>query len=91
MATDAWILAGVVSDAGPGRFRNSALSVAPSGTVMGVYDKQRPVPFGEYVPGRAFLGFVTALRAVPADMVPGPVPGCSRSPADVSARRSPTR
>lgn len=79
--TGAWIVAGVVSDAGPGRFRNSAVAVDPSGSVAGVYDKQRPVPFGEYVPGRPFLGFITALRAVPADMVPGsgprplPVPG----------------
>ncbi|MGH2658303.1 MAG: apolipoprotein N-acyltransferase [Actinomycetota bacterium] len=78
---DAWILAGVVSDAGPGRFRNSALSVTPSGVVAGAYDKQRPVPFGEYVPWRPYLGFITALRAVPRDMVRGsdprllPVPG----------------
>lgn len=67
----AWFLVGVVSDAGPGRFRNSALSVAPSGIVRGVYEKTRPVPFGEYVPWRRFLGFVTALRNVPRDMVPG--------------------
>ncbi|MGH2580537.1 MAG: apolipoprotein N-acyltransferase [Actinomycetota bacterium] len=78
---DAWFLAGVVSDAGPGRFRNSVLSVRPSGSVAGVYDKQHPVPFGEYVPWRPYLGFISALRAVPKDMVPGadprsiPVPG----------------
>lgn len=71
---DTEIVAGVVSSAGPGSFRNSALAVSPSGTVLGVYDKQRPVPFGEYVPGRRFLGFVTALRAVPEDMVPGSGP-----------------
>lgn len=72
--TGAWVVAGVVSDAGPGRFRNSALAVDPLATVAGVYDKQRPVPFGEYVPWRDHLGFVTALRAVPEDMVPGPSP-----------------
>lgn len=69
----AWFLVGVVSDAGPGRFRNSALSVAPSGIVRAVYEKTRPVPFGEYVPWRRFLGFVTALSNVPRDMVPGRV------------------
>lgn len=75
------IMVGVVSEAGPGLFRNSALAVSPSGKVIGVYDKERPVPFGEYVPGRRFLGFVTALQAIPEDMVPGrgprtlPVPG----------------
>lgn len=78
---ETWFAAGVVSGAGPGRFLNSAISVDPSGRVAGVYDKVRPVPFGEYVPGRRFLGFVGALRAVPRDMVPGdgptllPVPG----------------
>jgi apolipoprotein N-acyltransferase len=78
---DAWFLVGTVSDAGPGRFRNSALSVTPSGSVAGVYDKQRPVPFGEYVPWRRHLGFISALRAIPRDIAPGtdprllPVPG----------------
>lgn len=70
----AWFLVGVTSPAGPGRFWNSALVVDPAGRVVGAYDKVRPVPFGEYVPGRRYLGFVTALRAVPRDMVPGPGP-----------------
>jgi apolipoprotein N-acyltransferase len=76
-----WFLVGVTSPAGPGRFLNSVLVVDPAGRVAGAYDKVRPVPFGEYVPGRRYLGFVTALRAVPRDMVPGsgprvlPVPG----------------
>jgi apolipoprotein N-acyltransferase len=69
-----WFLVGTTSPAGPGRFLNSALVVDPSGRVAGAYDKVRPVPFGEYVPGRRLLTFVTALRAVPRDMVPGPGP-----------------
>ena len=70
-----------MSGAGPGAFRNSALSITPEGVVAGAYDKQRPVPFGEYVPFRTYLGFVTTLRAVPSDIIPGagprlvPVPG----------------
>lgn len=77
----AWLVAGVVSDVGARHFANAAVSVRPTGRVAGVYRKTRPVPFGEYVPGRRFLGFVGALRAVPRDMVPGealrvlPVPG----------------
>lgn len=77
------IIVGVVSGAGPGRFWNSALAVSPSGTVIGVYDKMRPVPYGEYVPFRRYLGFVTALRDIPLDMARGarpallPVPGGS--------------
>ncbi len=35
-----------------GRVYNSAVLVDPTGTVVGVYDMLRPVPFGEYVPGR---------------------------------------
>lgn len=69
-----WFVAGVVSGLGPRHFLNSAVAVAPTGEVAGVYDKVRPVPFGEYVPGRRFLGFVSALRAVPRDMVPGEGP-----------------
>lgn len=69
-----WFLVGATSPAGPGRFWNSALVVGPAGRVAGAYDKVRPVPFGEYVPGRRYLGFVTALRAVPKDMVTGPGP-----------------
>lgn len=78
---DTELIVGVVSSAGPGRFYNSVIAVAASGRVIGVYDKMHPVPFGEYVPFRRFLGFVTALRNVPADMVRGsrpvllPVPG----------------
>jgi apolipoprotein N-acyltransferase len=69
-----WFLVGTTSPAGPARFLNSALVVDSSGRVAGAYDKVRPVPFGEYVPGRRILRFVTALRAVPRDMVPGPGP-----------------
>ncbi|MGH2654888.1 MAG: apolipoprotein N-acyltransferase [Actinomycetota bacterium] len=69
---DAWLVAGVLSDAGPGRFRNSVVSVSPSGRVAGIYHKQRAVPFGEYVPWRRLLGFIRALDAVPRDMIPGP-------------------
>jgi len=80
---DTELIVGVVSGAGPGTFWNSALAVSASGNVIGVYDKMRPVPYGEYVPFRRFLGFVTALRAVPLDMARGarpallPVPGGS--------------
>lgn len=78
---DVWLVAGVVSAIDEGHFLNSAMAVAPSGEVAGVYDKLRPVPFGEYVPGRRYLGFVTSLQRIPRDMITGtgprlvPVPG----------------
>ncbi|ARJ07738.1 apolipoprotein N-acyltransferase [Cnuibacter physcomitrellae] len=37
-----------------GLFYNSTLSVAPDAGVVDFYDKKHPVPFGEYVPDRAF-------------------------------------
>jgi apolipoprotein N-acyltransferase len=76
-----WFIVGVVSRASGDGFYNSALSIDPSGRVAGVYDKNRPVPFGEYVPARRYLGFIGDLQYVPYDMVPGrrptplPVPG----------------
>jgi apolipoprotein N-acyltransferase len=39
-----------------------------------LYVKRRPVPFGEYVPGRRWLSWIPALDQVPRDAVAGPGP-----------------
>jgi len=39
-----------------------------------LYVKRRPVPFGEYVPGRAWLGWIPALDQVPRDAIAGAGP-----------------
>jgi apolipoprotein N-acyltransferase len=75
------LVAGVVEDTEPGRFRNAALAFGPDGTVVARYDKVHRVPFGEYVPARALVDRVADLSAVPRDAVPGRGPGLLRTGA----------
>jgi len=49
-----------------------AVLVSPSG-VQGTYIKTRLVPFGEYIPFRQQLGWLTSIsKASPSNMTPGP-------------------
>lgn len=45
-----------------------------SGEVRDLYIKRRPVPFGEYIPGRRWLERIPALDQVPRDAIAGPGP-----------------
>ncbi len=64
-------IVGAITDGPNGTFRNSNLLYDGSGRIVARYDKLHLVPFGEYVPWRRYLGFITTLRQVPQDLSPG--------------------
>ena len=76
----ATIVAGVIEDAGPGRFANAAVVWDPTGRRGDRYDKVHRVPFGEYIAARGLLEGVVDLSAVPKDAVAGPGPGVLDTP-----------
>ncbi len=58
-----------------GELYNTVALLAKTGEVVGTYDKVHPVPFGEYVPGRALLASLGLGRLfdslLPVDITPG--------------------
>jgi apolipoprotein N-acyltransferase len=71
---EARVLAGGNTDAPGGRLYNTAFLYTPEGRSPEVYRKQHLVPFGEFVPWRKSLSFISALEAVPRDFAPGGSP-----------------
>ena len=67
------ILAGVVEDApdDPNAFLNYSIVLNPDGSFGDRYDKERRVPFGEYVPLRPVLEPIAGAALPPRDQVPG--------------------
>ncbi len=57
--------------AGNGEDYNSNIMYGPNGKRQGIYSKQHLVPFGEYVPWRDALGFISELRQIPYDFKAG--------------------
>jgi apolipoprotein N-acyltransferase len=55
----------------PARFYNSAFLVGPDGATRAVYRKMHLVPFGEFVPLKRLLFFVTPLVESVSDFSPG--------------------
>ncbi len=52
-------------------YMNSAFLVSPSGNIVGRYDKAHLVPFGEYVPLRSLLPFMSNIVVGISDFLPG--------------------
>lgn len=77
----ATLVVGVIEGAGPDQFRNAAVAWGPDGRIVDRFEKVHRVPFGEYVPGRAFFDRFADLSPIPRDAIAGTGPGVVRTPA----------
>lgn len=75
---DGFLLTGLLQSPAPNQLYNSVIMLDSRGQKQGLANKQRLVPFGEYVPLR-FLPFLDAL-AGPTDFVPGGSPASFSHP-----------
>jgi apolipoprotein N-acyltransferase len=68
-----WLI-GALTSTGQGSTRqvfNAALLLAPDGRILGHYEKQQLLAFGEYLPLQRFLPFLRALSPAIGDLTPG--------------------
>ena len=77
------ILAGVVEDDpnNPKQFLNYSVVIAPNGELGDRFDKERRVPFGEYVPLRWLFEPLGGSSLPPRDAAPGVGPSMVQTPA----------
>jgi apolipoprotein N-acyltransferase len=64
-------IAGAVVDDPDGRQYTSTLAFDGAGAIVDRYDKVKLVPFGEYVPFRDLLDWISATRQIEVDRTPG--------------------
>jgi apolipoprotein N-acyltransferase len=77
----ATLAVGVTETVSATAFRNEIVAFAPDGDVVARFEKVHRVPFGEYVPDRAFFSHLANLSAVPLDAIPGHGDGVLHTPA----------
>jgi apolipoprotein N-acyltransferase len=65
------VLVNVIDEQDPDKTYNADRLYDPDGRLQGTYAKQHLVPFGEYVPFRDALSFVSELQQIPNDFDPG--------------------
>jgi apolipoprotein N-acyltransferase len=65
------VMVNVIDDQHPPKVYNANRLYEPDGHLQGTYAKQHLVPFGEYVPWRHELRFISELQQVPTDFDPG--------------------
>jgi apolipoprotein N-acyltransferase len=70
----AWFLVGSDRPLSETHWINANVLFNPEGEIVGEYQKQRPVPFGEYIPWRPVFEWIPDLDQVPRDMIPGQGP-----------------
>lgn len=70
----AWLLVGSDRPISDTHWINANVVFDPEGEIVGEYEKQHPVPFGEYIPWRPLFEWIPDLDQVPRDMVPGEGP-----------------
>ena len=61
----------MVEDEGPDHFVNYVVVVNPDGSLGDRYDKERRVPFGEYVPMRGLFEPIAGATLPARDQIPG--------------------
>lgn len=70
----AWFIVGSDRPISETHWINANVVFDPDGDIVGEYQKQRPVPFGEYIPWRPVFDWIPELEQVPRDMIPGDGP-----------------
>jgi len=72
---------GVTETVSATAFRNEIVAFSPSGRLVARFEKVHRVPFGEYIPDRAFFSHLANLSAVPLDAIAGHGDGVLHTPA----------